>query len=101
MPKTKNDITESQAEYEASQETILKIVKDSEGKLVVHVNEVAWLASDELEKLILKDLNEHLGEEFSDEFDPMIHEAIETIESCNRWDQMKSKGHCPLYFFRR
>ena len=73
-------------EYEANEEKILKMVKDSEGKLTVYVNEVTWTASEELEKLILKELNEHLGEEFSDEFDPMIHEAIETIESCNRWD---------------
>lgn len=84
--KEKNGAFKAQTKYEASEEKILKIVKDCEGKLTVHVNEVAWLASVELEKLILKELNEHLGGEFSDEFDPMIHEAIETIESCNRWD---------------
>lgn len=84
--KEKIGAFKAQTEYEASDEAMLKIVKDSEGKLTVHVNEVAWLASEELEKLILKELNEHLGGEFSDEFDPMIYEAIETIESCNRWD---------------
>lgn len=73
-------------EHEVGEETILKIVKDNEGKLAVHVNEMTWTASEEIEKLILKELNEHLGGEFSDEFDPMIYEAIEIIESCNRWD---------------
>ena len=84
--KEKNGAFKAQTIYEASEETILKIVKDSEGKLAVHVNKVGWTASEELEKLILKELNEHLGEEFSDEFDPMIYKAIEIIESCNRWD---------------
>jgi hypothetical protein len=85
----KKEIKEKNGAFRAHtecEETILKIVKDSEGKLAVHVNKVAWTASEEIEKLILKELNEHLGEEFSDEFDPMIHEAIETIGSCNRWD---------------
>ena len=59
--------------------------RDLDYMLCMHIGDVGWNISPELEELILKELSEHLDGEFSDEFAPSILGAIETIKSCNRW----------------
>jgi len=57
--------------------------------LCMHIGDVGWNISPELKELILKELSEHLDGEFSDEFTPSIIDAIETIKSCNRWENLR------------
>lgn len=59
---------------------ILKIERDIEGLLTLNIDdEVAWEIADEFRNQILNELQRHLGAEQSEEFDPMIHEAIRKI----------------------
>jgi len=37
----------------------------------------------------IRQLKSHLDGEFKDEFDTYIQSAIDTIESCNRWEEIK------------
>lgn len=63
------------------EKTILKLVKDVEGKLAIHVGGMevdeasGFLVSEELQEAILKELRDHSFEG-----------AVDTINSCNRWD---------------
>ena len=69
---------------------ILKLVKDVEGKCCIHIgNDVGWNISEKLEQLILNELKSGLDGEFKDEFDTYIQSAIDTIESCNRLEEIK------------
>ena len=72
--------------------TILKIEKDEEGLLVVSIDEVDWEVSDKLKNLLLKDIKNHLGGEFSDEFDPKLHDAIKKIKSCIKSSSLDDNG---------
>ncbi len=64
------------------QEGIITIAKDFDGRLVLSImGEVTWQVSEELKAQILDELKSHQGGEFSDEFDPVIQDAIETIEA--------------------
>jgi len=63
------------------EKTILKLVKDAEGKLAIHVGGMevdetsGFLVSEELQEAILKELRDHSFEG-----------AVDTINSYNRWD---------------
>jgi hypothetical protein len=65
---------------------ILEIKRDVGGLLIVKISNengnVGWQVSKDLEKLLLKEMKNHLGGEFTKEFDPVIREAIETLRSC-------------------
>lgn len=65
------------------EKVIFSIESDVEGLLIVSIDdEVAWEVSDEFKTQILENLENHLGGDYSDEFDPIILNAIKTIKSC-------------------
>ena len=63
------------------EKTILKLVKDAEGKLVIHIGDMeidetsGFLVSEELQEGVVKEL-EYQG----------FEGAVDIIKSCNRWD---------------
>ena len=72
-----------------SEVEILKLVKDVEGKCCIHIgNDVGWNISEKLEQLILEELKSSLDDEFK-EFNTYIQSAIDTIESCTRWEEIR------------
>lgn len=73
--------------------TILKIKEDVFGVLIATINdEVGWEVSDELKNLLLKELGNQLGGQFSEEFDPLIHNAIDKIMSCIKSSDLDDDG---------
>jgi len=64
---------------------IIKFSKDPEEGFYVsiipdddiHKESVEWQSSEELKSLLKKELEDHLGGEFADDFDPAIIEALE------------------------
>ncbi len=63
---------------------ILKLEKNCEGILILHIGNMETRPSQTLKNLIIKELNEQMGgiRIFEDIFDPMIQKAIDTINSC-------------------
>lgn len=75
------------------EKTILEIKKDIEGLLVVNINnEVAWEISDKFKNLLIEELQNHLGGDFSDELDPPIDDAINKIMSCIKSSDLEDNG---------
>lgn len=70
---------------------IFEVKKDVDNLLVVSINnEVAWEVEQEFKDQLLQYLRSHIGngEEYADEFDPLILEAIDKIETCVKGSEL-------------
>jgi hypothetical protein len=79
-------------------EVIHTIEQDIEGLLVLVIDEVAWEVSDKLKALLLQELYGGLGGEFSEEFDPMIMNAINKINSCIKESDINGDDEPPTIY---
>jgi hypothetical protein len=55
------------------------IRRDESEELAVNVGDVGWLISEGLQAALIKELESLLGGEFSDQFDPVINEALDML----------------------
>ena len=71
---------------------IFEIKKDVENLLVLNINDdVAWEVEQEFKDNLIHYLRSHIGngDEYAGEFDPVILEAIDKIETCVKGSELE------------